>query len=219
MSRSMVPLLSPPDDIITLQTAHSIYRQFKKLPQAMTLAIRLNDVELIQEDFKAAEDPAMKKQLAFLVSRQGIWIELEDADEELSECLNNSRLSEHFLALGKELNILDPKTPEDIYKSHLDNARGTVLTIDSARNNLANSFVNSFVNAGFTADKLMLVGEDNNSWVYKNKDQGMLSATASIGMLHQWNVEPGLGVIDRFMEAPEEQIKVQFPTHLDKPTI
>lgn len=215
----MVPLLSPPDDIITLQTAHSIYRQFKKLPQAMTLAIRLNDIELIQEDFKAAEDPAMKKQLAFLVSRQGIWIELEDADEELSECLNNSRLSEHFLALGKELNILDPKTPEDIYKSHLDNARGAVLTIDSARNNLANSFVNSFVNAGFTADKLMLVGEDNNSWVYKNKDQGMLSATASIGMLHQWNVETGLGVIDRFMEAPEEQIKVQFPTHLDELTI
>ncbi|KAI5804970.1 armadillo-type protein [Geopyxis carbonaria] len=202
---SMVPLLSPPDDLVTLKTAHTVYRKYNKLPQAMTLAIRLNDIDLIHDDFQAAEDPAMKKQLAFLVSRQGIWI--ETADEEIAECLNNARLSSHFLALGKELNILDPKTPEDIYKSHLENTRGPAASVDSAKQNLANSFVNSFVNAGFTADKLMLVEEDSNSWVYKNKDQGMLSATASIGMLHQWNVEPGLGVIDRFMEANEDYIK------------
>ncbi|KAF8252120.1 26S proteasome regulatory complex, non-ATPase subcomplex, Rpn1 subunit [Wilcoxina mikolae CBS 423.85] len=202
---SIVPLLSFPEDVKTLQTAHTIYRTFNKLAQAMTLAIRLNDVSLIQENFKATDDQALKKQLAFLVARQGIRIDCED--DGVAECLNNTRLTEHFLALGKELNILEPKTPEDIYKSHLENTRGSGASVDSAKQNLANSFVNSFVNAGFTSDKLMLTDEDSNSWVYKNKDLGMLSATASIGMIHQWNVEGGLGIIDRFMEASENNIK------------
>lgn len=206
MVYSIVPLLAYPDDETTLRTTHEIYFKYNKLAQAMTLAIRLNDVDLIRKNFGAATDPALKKQLAFLVARQGICIETED--EEINECLDNARLSEHFLALGKELNILDPKTPEDIYKSHLENSRGAGASVDSAKQNLANSFVNSFANAGFTTDKLMLTDEDRNSWVYKNKDAGMLSATASIGMIHQWNVEGGLGVIDKFMEADDDWIKV-----------
>lgn len=205
---SMVPLLSPPDDLVTLRTAHTIYRQFNKLPQALTMAIRLNDVDLIKEDLAATDDPVLKKQLAFLIGRQHIWLDMEDQEEDFRECVNNIHISEHFLALGKELNILDPKTPEDIYKSHLENTRGPSTTIDSAKQNLANSFVNAFVNAGFTSDKLMLADEDgNSSWVYKNKDEGMLSATASIGVLHRWNVDEGLGVIDRFMESTDANIK------------
>ena len=203
---SIVPLLAYPEDESTLRTAHEIYRKYDKLAQAMTLAIRLNDVALINENFEAANDFALKKQLAFLVARQGICI--DSVDEEIAECLDNARLSEHFLALGKELNILDPKTPDDIYKSHLENSRGAGASVDSAKQNLANSFVNSFANAGFTTDKLMLTEEDRNSWVYKNKDAGMLSATASIGMIHQWNVEGGLSVIDKFMEAEDDWIKV-----------
>ncbi|CCX05129.1 armadillo-type protein [Pyronema domesticum] len=203
---SIVPLLSFPEDVKTLKTAHTIYRTFNKLAQAITLAIRLNDVELIKDDFEAAgDDIALKKQLAFLVARQRVNIECED--EENAECFNNTRLSEHFLALAKELNILDPKTPEDIYKSHLENTRGPGASVDSAKQNLANSFVNSFANAGFTSDKLMLTDDDSNSWVYKNKDAGMLSATASIGMIHQWNVDEGLAAIDRFMNVSENHIK------------
>ncbi|PUU73527.1 armadillo-type protein [Tuber borchii] len=201
---SMVPLLSPPDDKTTLETAHSIYRKYNKLAQAITLAIRLNDVDLIREDLDAAEDPVLRKQLAFLVARQ--QISLDTPDQDINEALNNTRLSEHFAALGKELNILDPKTPEDIYKSHLENSRGPGASADSAKQNLANSFVNSLVNAGFGTDKLMLVEDESNSWVYKNKESGMLSATASIGMLYQWNVA-GLDVIDKYMYQEEENIK------------
>lgn len=202
----MVPLLSPPDDKTTLETAHSIYRKYNQLAQAITIAIRLNNLVMIQEDMDATDDPSLKKQLAFLVARQQISI--DSLDESLAECLNNTRLSEHFAALGKELNILEPKTPEDIYKTHLENSRGGPGTsADSAKQNLANSFVNSFINAGFGTDKLMLVVEESTSWVYKNKDLGMLSATASIGMLHQWNVEIGLSVIDKYMYQEEEYIK------------
>ncbi|TGZ85446.1 26S proteasome regulatory complex, non-ATPase subcomplex, Rpn1 subunit [Ascodesmis nigricans] len=202
---SMVPLLSPPDDIDTLRTVHKIYLNYQKFTEAMTIAIRLNDLDLITDNFNnAVNDPALKKQLAFLVARQGIWIECPD--EDIAEVLNNERMSDHFLSLGKELNILDPKTPEDIYKSHLENTRGPSAAVDSAKQNLASSFVNGFVNAGFTKDKLMLV-ENDNSWVYKNKDAGMMSATASIGMLHLWNVDPALAVIDPFMEADDDYLK------------
>ena len=63
----------------------------------------------------------VKKQLAFMLARQGHIVETED--EELLPILNNEHLSEHFLALAKDLNISDAKTPEDIYKSHLENVR------------------------------------------------------------------------------------------------
>jgi 26S proteasome regulatory subunit N1 len=62
-----------------------------------------------------------RKQLAFIIARHQFVVDLED--EEVSGILNNSHLSEHFIALGRELDILEPKVPEDIYKSHLENTR------------------------------------------------------------------------------------------------
>jgi RPN1 N-terminal domain len=82
----------------------------------------------------------MKRQLAFLIARAQIpleWLHPASSDdnadgdadvdfqdelpEDLLECLSNSRLSMHFRELGKELGVGDPKSLEDIYKSHLEN--------------------------------------------------------------------------------------------------
>ena len=52
---------------------------------------------------------------------------------------------------------------------------------DSARQNLASSFVNGFINCGFGSDKLLLPEDAGNKWIYKNKEHGMMSATASLG--------------------------------------
>lgn len=76
----------------------------------------------------------MQKQIAFLLARQQIPIQIED--EEIQEILNNTNLTKHFIALAKELDVIEPKTPEDIYKSHLENIRKTltisfILTPDS----------------------------------------------------------------------------------------
>jgi len=108
----------------------------------------------------------------------------------------------------KELNILDPKTTDDIYKTHLESARTAGLTnTDSARHNLASAFVNAFVNAGFGNDKMMLVQENKSSWVWKTKDEGMMSTAASLGMLMQWDVEMGLDKIDPYTYLSEDYIK------------
>jgi 26S proteasome regulatory subunit N1 len=208
---SMVNLLTYPEDHQFLRTAHDIYVKYNKLTQAIVIAIRLNDVELIKADFAATKDKAVKKQMAFLVARQQIWLDLpeeEEEDPELTECLNNTQIPGHFKALAKELNILDPKMPEDIYKTHLESSRGAGLTnVDSARHNLASAFVNAFANAGFGSDKMMLVEGDKGPWVWKTKDDGMLSTTASMGMLLHRDVEEGLDKIDKFTYAQEDQIK------------
>lgn len=79
----------------------------------------------------------MKRQLAFLLARAQTpleWIqpntdmldddaEVEELPEDLMECLSNTHLSQHFRDFGKELGVLEPKSLEDIYKSHLENTR------------------------------------------------------------------------------------------------
>ncbi|RAK79879.1 proteasome regulatory particle base subunit RPN1 [Aspergillus fijiensis CBS 313.89] len=207
---SMVNLLTYPEDQQFLRTAHEIYVTYKELTKAIVLAIRLNDTELIKSDLNATSDDSIKKQMAFLVSRQQIWLDLPEYEEDqlFMDCLNNTSIPKHFKSLGKELNILDPKMPEDIYKTHLESSRGAGLTnVDSARHNLASAFVNSFANAGFGNDKMMLVEGDKGPWVWKTKDDGMLSTTASLGMLMHRDVEIGLDKIDKYTYASEDQIK------------
>lgn len=208
---SMVNLLTYPDNETFLRVAHDIYINHKQFAQAVILAIRLHDIDLVQEDFDKAEDPVLKKQLAFLISRQRIILPMinegEGDDPELFECLHNIKLSDHFKALGKELNILDPKTTEDIYKSHLESSRVAGMTnLDSARHNLAAAFVNAFVNAGFGNDKMMLVESQKEAWVWKTKGEGMMSTVASLGTLLMWDIENGLDSIDRYTYASEPEI-------------
>lgn len=74
---------------------------------------------------------SMKRQLAFLIARAQVpieWVQREDESEEepeqdLLECLSNTHLAEHFKEFGKELGVLEPKSLEDIYKSHLEVSR------------------------------------------------------------------------------------------------
>ncbi|EWC48636.1 26S proteasome regulatory subunit rpn-1 [Drechslerella stenobrocha 248] len=203
---SMVNLLPFPDDIAFLRTAHDIYRQYDKLTQAVVLAIRLNDNDLISDDFNATEDPLVKKQIAFIIARQQIW--MDDEDDEVAECLKNTKLSAMFQYMAKELNLAEPKAPDDIYKTHLEHQRGGASSnVDSARHNLASTFVNAFVNAGFGQDKLMLVEDETSPWVYKNKDLGKLSAAASTGLLMLWDVDMGLAAIDKYTYSEEMPIR------------
>ena len=209
---SMVNLLMYPDNELFLRTAHEIYRNYKEYTQAVVLAIRLNDIELIREDFESTEDPALTKQLSFLIGRQKIWLgydrEGESSDDNLAidEAMSNVKLSEYFKFLGKELNVLEPKTTEDIYKSHLESSRVAGMTnMDSARHNLAAAFVNAFVNAGFGNDKMMLV--DQEAWFWKTKEEGMTSTVASLGTLLMWDVENGLDKTDKYTYANEPEVQ------------
>ena len=62
------------------------------------------------------------------------------------------------------------------------------------------------MNAAFGEDKLLM--DDGNKWIYKHKGAGMMSATASLGLILLWDVEGGLTQIDKFLYSNEDYIKV-----------
>lgn len=177
----------------------------------------------------------MRKQLAFILARAQVplaWVHRSDdaedvvpsdeidmteeggedigpvptLPEDLVDCLGNAKVSEQFKNFGKELDVEEPKSLEDVYKTHLEHSR-VVTNYDSAKANLAGTFVNAFVNAGFSNDKLVVDVEEGKSFIYKNKDHGMMSATASIGMSMLWNTEEGVSVVDKYTYSAEEHIK------------
>nr|XP_019047227.1 26S proteasome regulatory subunit N1 [Kwoniella bestiolae CBS 10118]OCF26157.1 26S proteasome regulatory subunit N1 [Kwoniella bestiolae CBS 10118] len=218
---SCVPLLVPPDDSAFLETASKIYAKYDRYPEAIALAVRLNSPSLIRQYFEAPKNPVMKKQLAYFLARAQIplhWVhtaegteseEEEQAptqEEDVLDCLGNVKLSTHFKNFGKAVGVEEPRALEDIYKSHLEPNR-TTQTADSARQNLASTFVNAFVNAGFGNEKLMVNAAEGQSWIYKNKDHGMMSATASVGLSLLWDTESGIDHIDKYTYSPEEHIK------------
>eukprot|EP00123_Amoebidium_parasiticum_P014745 comp22625_c0_seq1/m.34770 comp22625_c0_seq1/g.34770 ORF comp22625_c0_seq1/g.34770 comp22625_c0_seq1/m.34770 type:complete len:874 (-) comp22625_c0_seq1:42-2663(-) len=203
---SCVNYVPEPEDTQLLRTALNIFRKFDQRVEAMRLASRLNDQDLVQEIFDSCADIALKKQMAFILARQQGTV-LTDS-EEIQEILANAHLNANFLALARDLDIMDPKVPEDIYKTHLEPTRSSTFggsNVDSARQNLASTFVNAFVNCGFGQDKLMTL--EGNKWLYKNKDHGMMSAAASLGMVLLWDVDGGLTQIDKFLYSNEDYIK------------
>lgn len=101
---------------------------------------------------------------------------------------------------------IDYLSDENATNKHFVGSAGP--NIDSARANLAGSFVNAFVNAGFGNDKLMVDAGEGDAWIYKNKDHGMMSAAASLGLSLLWDTDTGLSQVDRYTYSAEEYIKV-----------
>lgn len=64
-------------------------------------------------------------QMAILLGRHQIFLDFEGAEngEKLGALNANTSLFEYFHSLGRELDIMEPKTPEGIYKSHLEASR------------------------------------------------------------------------------------------------
>ena len=51
-----MPYVTPPDDVAILKTAHIIYKKMEKYPQALQVALKLNDPEMIKTDFDTCPD-------------------------------------------------------------------------------------------------------------------------------------------------------------------
>lgn len=150
-------------------------------------------------------DPVTKKQLAFMLGRQRNPFETDD--QELAKIISNEKLHEHFKGLARDLDVLEPKHPDSIFKTHLEEKKALTQHIDSAKQNLATTYVNAFVNAGFGKDLLITQeGSKAEHWIYKNKEDGMQAAAASLGMILLWDIDEGLSQLDKYMESGDEWI-------------
>ncbi|DAZ95507.1 TPA: hypothetical protein N0F65_001846 [Lagenidium giganteum] len=204
--------MSDPDDLLNLlNTAYHIFLRVEQYPDALRVALRLGNEDFVADVFQQCKNPVTRKQLGYILGRQRFFFEDEN-DSSVNDMISNADLSDKFLSLARDLDVMEAKTPEDIYKSHLSetasiarNRDSGAQPTDSARHNLASTFVNAFVNAGYGADKLMT--PEGNTWLYKNKKHGMMSAAASLGMIMLWNVEEGITQIDKYLYSGDEYVK------------
>ncbi|XP_050381393.1 26S proteasome non-ATPase regulatory subunit 2 homolog A isoform X1 [Argentina anserina] len=212
--------LPGPDDMLVLDIAFMIYLKFEEYPNALQIALFLDNKEYVKQVFTSCDDLLRKKQFCYILARHGCNFELNDEmvaeDEEreaLQDIINNAKLSEGYLTLARDIEVMEAKTPEDIYKAHLLDGRASAgASVDSARQNLAATFVNAFVNAGFGQDKLMTVPSDASSggasgnWLFKNKEHGKTSAAASLGTILLWDVDSGLAQIDKYFHSNDNHV-------------
>ncbi|CAI9089331.1 OLC1v1023892C2 [Oldenlandia corymbosa var. corymbosa] len=216
---SSAKYLPGPDDILVLDIAYMIYMKFEEFTRALQIALYLDNMQYVKQIFTTCNDLLQKKQFCYMLARQGITFELDEemsADDEeregLQEIINNTKLNEGYLTLARDIEVMEPKSPEDIYKAHLLDGRASAgASVDSARQNLAATFVNAFVNAAFGQDKLMTVTSEASSgsstnWLYKNKDHGKTSAAASLGMILLWDVDSGLAQIDKYFHSTDTPV-------------
>lgn len=139
----------------TLKTAYGVYRKFDRYTDAMRVAQKMNDMTLINEIMTDCKDRLTLKQMAFMLGRQRNPYITDD--DEITRIVSNEKLSEHYKSLARELNVVEPKHPDQIFKTHLEDKRFKfgAAGVDSAKKNLAITYVNAFVNAGFGSDLLI----------------------------------------------------------------
>ncbi|CAL1394127.1 unnamed protein product [Linum trigynum] len=209
-----------PDDLLVLDIAYMTDIKFEEYANALQIALFLDNLQYVKKVFTACDDVLRKKQFCYILGRQGITFELDEdmcADDEeryaMQDIINNAKLSEGYLALARDIEVMEPKSPEDIYKAHLLDGRASAgASVDSARQNLAATFVNAFVNAGFGQDKLMTVPSDSSTggssgnWLFKNKEHGKASAAASLGMILLWDVDSGLAQLDKYFHSNDNYV-------------
>ncbi|KAK4529953.1 hypothetical protein CCYA_CCYA03G0810 [Cyanidiococcus yangmingshanensis] len=190
---SCADYLPEPENKHALKLALDLYLMAKRYTHAFRVANILGEPELVP--LEQVPPGSMRVQLELMQTPKD-W-------------------SRHYHDVAQELEILEAKTPDDIYKSHLvESGRrlGTLLGsthMDSARENLAASLVNAFVNAGFGSDKFITSSseDERRNWIFRNRAHGMLSATASLGMIFLYDIDGGLAEIDKYLYSPEEYVR------------
>lgn len=85
-----------------------------------------NDMELVEDIFIFCKDVVVQKQMVFMLGWYGVFLELsEDVEEyeDFIEIMFNVQFNSNFLVLVWELDIMEFKVFDDIYKIYLENNR------------------------------------------------------------------------------------------------
>jgi 26S proteasome regulatory subunit N1 len=185
-----------------LEIAFYIYTKFKEYPNALRVAMKLNNPIFIKQVFFGCTDKTLQLQLAFMLAKQRIWIEDNEIynDPELQSIISNLKLSDYFKRLAKELDVIEPKHPEDVFKSHLEE-KTSEAKLDSYKMNMAASIASSFINAGFGTEALL--SKKDSDWFSRNKEEGVLNLLAGLGLINMWDIDCGPNELEKYMGANE----------------
>ena len=179
----------------TLELVYNIYfDKFHQYIDAMRVAIKIGNPLYITQTFFKCNDLTTQKQLAFILSSEGIFLDEEDTsnkmDGEVLEILRNYKQTDYYKTLAKTLELLEPKHPEDVFKSHLEDKKSNKnKKIESSKINMAYSIASAFINAGFGTE--VLLSKKDSDWMYKNKEQGIQCLLSGIGLINIWDYLEG----------------------------
>lgn len=154
----------------SFKTAYDIYKSQNQYCEALRVAQKMNNMDLINEIMGECKDPMVLKQMAFMLGRQRNPYESED--EEINQIIAQEKLSEYYKQLARDLEQIEPKHPDAIFKTHLEERKVGEGQLESEKSNLAKTYVNAFVNAGCCNDLLICKKEGTDDWVFSNKDEG-----------------------------------------------
>ena len=192
----------------TLELVYSIYyTKFHQYIDAMRVAIKIGNMLYIKQTFHQCNDLTTKKQLAFILAREGIFLEEEEQyikDSELMEIMRNYKQSEYFRILGKTLELMEPKHPESVFKSHLEDKKSDSKKLESYKINMAYSIASSFINAGFGTE--VLLSKKDSDWIFKNKEEGLTCMLAGLGLVNIWDYLEGPGKLYEYAGNKETDI-------------
>lgn len=180
---------------LQLQMAHQIARHRLGFP---IKSLYGEGDEIMAEDSSARVSPTLSTQ---------------SVREMVEKILRREQLPYLFEYLAKELDVLEPRKPDEVFKTELEEGRnrrparggGGTSGLDAARLALVSAYVSGFVHAGFKTDSLLTVEES--AYIHKARANGVTAATAAIGLIALWNVEDGLTQIDKFQYSSESFTK------------
>ena len=194
----------------TLELVYNIYfEKFHQYIDAMRVAIKIGNPIYIKQTFLKCEDLNTKNQLAFILSSEGIFLDEEDTSQKINndtlEIMRNYKQSDYFKILAKTLELLEPKHPEDVFKSHLEDKKvQNSKKIESSKINMAYSIASAFINAGFGTE--VLLSKKDSDWIYKNKEQGIQCLLGGIGLVNIWDYLEGPNKVYELASKKETDI-------------
>lgn len=183
-----------------LEIVYEIFTKFNEYTNAIRVAIKLNEHMYIKSTMLNCPNQETQIQMAFILARSRVNIEFETLPEIIQSIIKNLKATELYKELVKNLDIVEPKHPEDVFKSHLEEKREGIQ-LESYKTNMSTSIVSSFINAGFGTE--VLLSKRDNDWLAKNKEEGLICALAGIGLVNLWDIESGPNEIEKFMDTNE----------------
>lgn len=184
-----------------LEITYNIYQKYNEHANALRVAIKLNNQLFIKQTFLGCNDSVMQKQLAFILGKEKIYIENEGMSEDLQAIMSNLKLTEYYKKLAGALEVTEPKHPEEMFKSHLEEKKSADAKIDSYKINMATSIASSFINAGHGSESLL--SNKDKDWLNRNKEEGLLALLAGLGLVNLWDIEVGPNELEKYMNSNE----------------
>ena len=104
-------------------TPLQLFLRTRLFPDAIRIAMRESNLDKLRQVFAACDDEGVKKQMGMMLGRHGVTLDLDD--DAVNALIGNETLTTAFAGLARELDVVEAKSPEDIYKTHLSQTGST----------------------------------------------------------------------------------------------